>query len=378
MRVFFLFRSARGRLALCNLALPRGLFSWFSAIGTGLCTTAGFLCLAMALGPGAFSQGVTAPPHPTVDSKPTFVYNQFSPKDSLRLIAYGDMRFTSPSVTRGTNPKARQWLAEKIGEERPQALLLTGDMPFVGENKSDWDEYKKETQSWKTDGFPVFPTLGNHEMYHHWQLGVANYMENFPEVQGHRYYSALLGQVEIISLDMNLPTEWQSDQTRWFAAQLENVPSSVEFLMILYHIPWVADTQSQLIANVPSPGAVMLRNILESHLNRFRAKVIVFSGHIHNYERFERRGVEYVVTGGGGAEPYRILYRGRSDLYRDTGFPVFNYVTLEIKDHELHGVMWKVADPDAETLSAEQKDSFVIKAQAGFPAKSPGVKARKP
>ena len=148
--------------------------------------------------------------------------------------------------------------------------------------------------------------------------------------------------------------------------------------MILYHIPWVADTQSQLIANVPSPGAVMLRNILESHLNRFRAKVIVFSGHIHNYERFERRGVEYVVTGGGGAEPYRILYRGRSDLYRDTGFPVFNYVTLEIKDHELHGVMWKVADPDAETLSAEQKDSFVIKAQAGFPAKSPGVKARKP
>ena len=60
-----------------------------------------------------------------------------------------------------------------------------------------------------------------------------------------------------------------------------------------------------------------------------RAKVIVLSGHIHNYERFERDGVEYVTSGGGGAEPYPLIFRGSADLYRDTGFPVYHYLTLD-------------------------------------------------
>jgi len=311
---------------------------------------------------GAVPQSVT-PPQATVDPKPTFVYSQFAATDPLRLIAYGDMRFATPTLTHGTNPRVRKWLAEKVGAERPQALLLTGDMPYVGAAPNDWEVFQQETASWRTAGFPVFPTLGNHEVYFQVKAGVENYMRNFPGIEGHRFYSAVLGPVEVISMDMNLPGDWQSDQTRWFAAQLEHIPQTVEFVMILYHMPWVADTQSQFIANVPSPQGLALRNLLEAHLSRVRAKVIVFSGHIHNYERFERHGVEYVVTGGGGAQPYRLLYRGSHDLYRDTGFPVFNYVTLEVKDHHLHGVMWKVVDPDAETLTVEPKDSFDIQAR---------------
>jgi hypothetical protein len=32
----------------------------------------------------------------------------------------------------------------------------------------------------------------------------------------------------------------------------------------------------------------------------------VSAGHIHNYERLERDGVVYLVSGGGGAAPYEI------------------------------------------------------------------------
>ncbi len=184
-----------------------------------------------------------------VDSNPTFTLKQFAPDQPIRLIAYGDMRFTDPATTKGTNPKVRQWLAEKIGAERPQALLVTGDMPYTGELQADWDEYQKETTSWRTDGFPVFPTMGNHEVYHNPAKGIANYLANYPALQGHRYYSALLGPVEVLSLDMNQAVSARSPQGRWFAAQLDHVPPSVEFLMILYHCsPWVADTQSQMVA----------------------------------------------------------------------------------------------------------------------------------
>ena len=98
-----------------------------------------------------------------------------------------------------------------------------------------------------------------------------------------------------------------------------------------------------------------MRHLLEIHLHKMHAKVIVFNGHIHNYERFERNGVEYVTSGGGGAEPYPLLFRGSEDLYRDTAFPVYHYLTLDYRNRKLHAVMWKVKDPDAATLSVEKK-----------------------
>jgi hypothetical protein len=276
------------------------------------------------------------------------------------MVAYGDSRFTDPSVTTGTNPRVRKWLAERIAEEHPEVLLLTGDTPFTGAKAADWEDFQDETTGWRSEHILELPTTGNHESYGGKAQGIANYLKNFPEIAGHRYYSALLGNVEVVSLDCTSPTVSSSAQVRWFAAQLDHLPGQVEFLLILYHIPWMADRQSQFFANLPSKEALLLRGILEARLSHIRAKVVVFNGHIHNYERFERAGVEYVVTGGGGAEPYPLLLRGRADLYRDTGFPVYHYLTVEVSGHQLHAVMWKVKDPDAASLSVEAKDQFTL------------------
>ncbi len=310
--------------------------------------------------------------HPNRDNQPTLVLRRFVVGAPIRLIAYGDMRFTDPSVTSGTNPKIRKWLAEKIGAERPDALLLTGDMPYYGDRQADWDQFQRETASWRVGGFPVLPAIGNHEVYYDHAKGISNYFDNFPQIERHRYYSALLGSVEVLSLDMMEPAGPRSDQGRWYLAQLDHIPPSVEFLLILYHVPWVADTQSQLVASLPSKDALLLRSELEARLDHLHAKVLVFNGHIHNYERFERHGVEYLVTGGGGAVPYPILYRGSHDLYRDSGFPVYHYLTISIHDHQLHGAMWKVIDPEVpeSALNVEEKDSFIVLAHPASTAKA--------
>jgi hypothetical protein len=316
--------------------------------------------------------GAAPPQSGAPDAKPTFTLSQFAPGKPIHLVAYGDMRFTDLSVTTGTNPRVRRWLADQIGREHPEVLLLTGDMPYKGARVSDWMVFQAETASWRANHIVQLPTTGNHEIYDDPARGIANYLKNFPQIAGHRYYSALLGSVEVISLDCNLPAGKTSPQGRWFGEQLDHLPESVEFLFILYHVPWMADEQSQVFANLPSKEALSLRGILEAHLHALHAKVVVFNGHIHNYERFERNGVEYVVSGGGGAEPYPLLFRGSADLYRDSAFPVYHYLTLEVRDHRLHAVMWKVKDPAAAALSVEAKDEFTLTA----PERKPGSQPR--
>jgi hypothetical protein len=303
------------------------------------------------------------------------VFKQFEPGQPLHLVVYGDTRFTNPAVTGVTNPRVRQWLADQIGQQHPQAILLTGDTPFHGADPADWQEFQTETGSWRNAGALELPTLGNHEVLGG-PAGVPNYLRNFPQIAGHRYYSALLGSVEVISLDSTQPSGVSSGQGRWFAAQLDHLPGQVEFLMILSHIPWMADRQSEIFVGLPSKDALDLRQILEARLPKIRSRVIVFNGHIHNYERFERRNVEYVVTGGGGAVPYPVLFRGEGDLYRDTGFPVYHYLVVDVTNHKLHAVMWKVKDADARTLETEMKDEFTVDAKAFVPHPSTPRRSR--
>jgi acid phosphatase type 7 len=309
-----------------------------------------------------FINASAAPPE-KIDVNPTITIAKYAPGSPIHMVGYGDMRFTDPSVKIGTNPRVRKWLAERVGEENPEVLLLTGDMPYVGGNDADWQVFREETDSWREKRVLQLPTIGNHEVRGRFQKGIENYLENFPDIKGHRYYSVLMGSVEVISLDMTLPSGGTSVQATWFAAQLDHLPKQVEFLFILYHTPWVVDEQSKLFTNLPSKEALTLRHLLEIHLHKMHAKVIVLSGHIHNYERFERNGVEYVTSGGGGAEPYPLLFRGPQDLYRDTAFPVYHYLTFDYRSGKLHAVMWKVKDPEADTLSVEKKDEFTLVAE---------------
>ncbi len=319
----------------------------------------------------AASQSDTPKEPPKDATTPTLTFPQFKPGQPLHMVAYGDMRFTNPARTTGTNPRIRKWLVGRIAQEKPSVILLTGDMPYFGSRTADWDVYRTETAPWRSINALVLPTIGNHETYGGPAKGIANYMQAYPQLQGNRYYSAILGNVEVLSLDCTSLILPGRDQVVWFTNQLEHVPSQVDFLLILFHFPMVADWQSQVFARLPDKAGILMRDILEAHVPHLRAKVVVFSGHIHNYERFERNGVEYVVTGGGGAEPYPILFRGSQDLYTDKAFPVFHYLTVDVSNRTLHAVMWKVRDPDAATLSVEAKDQFTITAPPpSKPAKS--------
>ncbi|MGI8771367.1 MAG: metallophosphoesterase family protein [Acidobacteriaceae bacterium] len=316
------------------------------------------LCLLGLLSACALPLTGQTPSKPIDPVRPTFIVPDLKPDQPMRILVYGDMRFTNPFNTSDTSPRARQWLAAKVAEEHPDAVFMTGDVPFRGSNPADWAVFRREAQSWWTDKLRVYPTIGNHELIPHATTGLKNYYANFPQVGGHPFYSVLMGNVFLINLDSSQPMWPRGAQADWIRGQIDHTPPSADFVFIMLHIPLIADVQSEFIANIPSPEAVVLRRYLEARAAVAPQKFIVVNGHIHNYERFEMNGITHIITGGGGAAPYPVLLRGPDDKYRDTAFPVFNYVILTIEGKHADGKMYKIADPEAKEYQVEVKDTF--------------------
>ncbi len=281
----------------------------------------------------------------------------------LRVVVYGDMRFTDPRNTSDTWPLVRQWLAGKVAEEKPDLMLLTGDMPFRGGSPEDWKEYDRETAAWRAEHLLVYPTIGNHEVLPTERAGLANYFLAYPQIGNSRWYSVLAGNIYVIVLDS--ATFWSPGwpQREWLDGQLEHLPASVDFVFFLFHVPMVADLQTAFMLGIPSPGALEVRRYIEAQAARSHAKFVVFNGHIHNYERFEVNGVTHVITGGGGARPYPVFLRGDQDMYRAHTYPNFNYVILTLQGKHAAARMYRVADPETAKMRLELGDSFTLDAR---------------
>jgi hypothetical protein len=294
---------------------------------------------------------------------PTFTVSDLPAGQPLRIIVYGDMRFTEPSNTSDTAPGVRKWLAQKVGEEKPDVLLLTGDMPLHGSDLNDWKIYSQETAAWSQERLRIYPTIGNHEGLNDPRSGIRNYFAAYPQIENHNYYSVQLGNVYLITLDSSTLLYVGSAQRGWLDSQLAHIPASADFVFFLFHVPLVSDLQTAFMLGIPSPSTLDLRHELEAAAAASHAKFVIFNGHIHNYERFEINGITHVITGGGGARPYPIFIRGDQDLYRARTYPNFNYLVITLEGKHADAKMYRVVDPDAANRSVELKDSFTLDAK---------------
>jgi hypothetical protein len=306
---------------------------------------------------------------------PDFIRGNRDLSTPLRIVVYGDSRFTDTKETSATNPKVRRWLVEKIAEEKPDAVLLSGDVPWHGGDANDYDEYRMETKSWRDAHLFIFPALGNHEFAggSSEQQCLENWWKAFPELRGRRWYSVQLGDhVYILSLDSNSSLLPGSEQQDWIRAQLEHLPASVRFVFINLHHPPVVDVQPDGDASHNGrPNEHALAEFLAQAPVKSRVRFVVEAGHIHNYERFYQDGIVYIVSGGGGAQP-RPIVRAPVDLYQDPAFPNYHYIRFVEDGDRLAATMIRVADPDGASPLWEEKDHFEI--QAVVQSKPPSAK----
>ena len=260
---------------------------------------------------------------------------QVEAKSPLRFVVYGDTRFHDPKDTEAANPAARQALVYAIADAGPAFVCFTGDIVYNGFDANDWKEWESETSAWRDRKIEVFPALGNHDVHGDPKIALGNYFQHFPELKESRYYSVRSGDALILVLDSN-QEELTGAQGEWLGKQFDHVPSDVDFLFVMdHHPPYTSSSDSKLYGggHAARPAEQALAKFLEERQTRSHFRVVVFSGHVHNYERHEHGGVTYFVSGGGGAHAYPIE-RAKDDPYQSKDVN-YHYLLAHIDGKQL-------------------------------------------
>jgi 3',5'-cyclic AMP phosphodiesterase CpdA len=295
---------------------------------------------------------------PQSSGKTKFDITVQPPGDHFTFIGYGDTRFMEPTDTRHSNPTARVALVQQMAKDKPLFLAISGDIVYEGANAQEWLQFDRETKIWRDQKINIFPALGNHDVRGGEAAALANYFQRFPQLDSKRWYSVRCGNVELLVLD-STSEETEAQQSKWLDDNLSAVPDDIDFVVILLHHPPYTESTDHMLGggHEARKQEQALSHMIEAHQAKMRAKIVVLAGHVHNYERYLRGGVMYIVSGGGGATPY-LIKRKPDDFYTEPG-PTYNYCRFQVQSAHLKMEMFKYIDPKNFQL----KDSFELSAQ---------------
>jgi len=260
----------------------------------------------------------------------------------FRFVAYGDTRFTDPRDTEASNPAVRRTLVQAIADAHPAFISIGGDISYYGQSANDWKVFDEETAVWHAEKIPIFPALGNHDLREIQRFALKNYFARFPELKDCRYYSVRAANTMMLVLDSSLD-EMAGPQGEWVRQKLDSIPGDVDFVfLVLHHPPYTSSSDARKHGGGHSARSpeMMLAKMLEVRQQIMRARIVVFAGHVHNYERHEHGGVTYFVTGGGGAHAYPIE-RGPDDPFPDHNIN-YHYLLVEVDRGKLKVTMNRV------------------------------------
>jgi 3',5'-cyclic AMP phosphodiesterase CpdA len=247
------------------------------------------------------------------------------PKRALTFVVYGDTRNGGPVAAELTA------LAQK---QSPDLILYTGDIVPDGARDDAWAGFFADEHALLAD-VPLYPTLGNHEIFR--DPAAVHFRRFFALPDDGRdklYYHFRFGPAEFIVLDGNAPS---AAQTAWLGATLAAAERDrVAHVFVLVHQPPLSlgDHCGAALDEVD------WLTLFEQHHVR-----AVFAGHDHAYERMERRGIRYFVSGGGGAPVYgekscAVFDRAAKRAYR----PVHHLLRVRVEGPNVDVTALAVAD----------------------------------
>jgi predicted phosphodiesterase len=191
------------------------------------------------------------------------------------IVIYGDSR---------TNHDIHKKIVAAILKEKPIMVFHTGDLVFNGKMKSQWDNFHSIISPLlKIAKF--YPCYGNHELK-------SKLMADYYKLPNKgRWYSVDTLGIHFVVLDNYAKYGKKSKQYKWLNEDLKN--NNSKFTIVVMHKPPFTTTKHAAGSKKPRKKLVPL---FEDH------KVdVVFSGHVHAYEKSVSNNVLYITTGGGGA-----------------------------------------------------------------------------
>lgn len=292
-------------------------------------------------------------------------------KTPFHFVAYGDTRFHDPKDFEAANPPVRIALVQAIADANPAFICFTGDIVYNGFDTNDWEVWDSETSVWRAKKIPVYPVLGNHDLHGDEKRALGNYFQRFPDLKNSRYYSVRAANTLILAIDSSL-AEADGPQGQWIADKLDHVPADVDFVFVMdHHPPYTSSSDAKTHGGGHSARGTeqALAKVLEERQSHAPFRIVVFSGHVHNYERHEHGGVTYFVSGGGAAHAYPID-RDPDDPFQSKEIN-YHYLLVEVDHQQLKITMNRIELASGKPVWT-QPDSVMITVPAAAAAHTAG------
>ena len=210
-------------------------------------------------------------------------------------------------------------IVQAVLAESPDLVIGTGDLVGEGGSEADWRELSK-THAPLWSQLLYVPALGNHEL-----IGDPSgrfFRQLLPQAAA-RHYAVRFGYLQLLVLDGNRPGS--REQTQFLLTQLQKAEAdpTVRVKLVVIHQP-------PLSSGLHCGTASHMLDWMQL-FERFSVDAVL-TGHDHAYQRLERHGVPYFVSGGGGAKLYDQSPCGEPDepaLQRYES--VHHYVMIELR-----------------------------------------------
>jgi hypothetical protein len=235
----------------------------------------------------------------------------------LRFAVYGDVR---------SGHDIHAALNQALADEQPDLAILTGDLVDRGSDEGDWERFF-EIAGPLLRQLAIFPATGNHEYAKRGQ-GLTTFMQlfrwPFAPADDPPWYSFDVAGSHFVALDSN---EYkQPRQLSWLEHDLREARRRhVRAIFVYAH-------EGPASAGLHGDNAVCAHDYVPI-MERYHVSMF-FGGHDHDYERGRIGALDYVVSGGGGAElrPARCGVPGKKPCPPRTAIFVndHNYVMVEV------------------------------------------------
>ena len=278
----------------------------------------------------------------------------------LKIVVTGDVQFRSGWDYWSSGLKYRKPVIAGIASEKADIVLLNGDLVEKGASKDDWKLFDREMQPLLESTRLFVAAIGNHDLHGDKRDARENFFSRVKAANGRDYYAVRRDPVMLIILNSNAPLAPGSEQRTWLEHELAKVPQSVKYVITSMHHPMRTRSRERFLrrGHEALPEHKELGNWLESVAQQAHYRIIAFSGHVHNYERYDTNGVMFIVSGGAGGRPH-VLDREPQDAYTGKG-PTYHYCVIEADAAELH---FRMRRYDKDDKSWKDADSFTLRAK---------------
>ena len=230
--------------------------------------------------------GLHAAPKPNAAPRPKRAAQKPVAADKFTFVVYGDTR---------SDPTAHAAVIHEIVGLHPEFVLQSGDLVSDGRNPAQWAQFDTITQPLRDAHIAYYPARGNHDLGAIYPRYVPAGFDSGDTVNK-LYYAFTRHGCRFIMVDSMQPYDPGSRQYLWLESELARAGKTAADTFVMFHEgPFSVGPHGPTLA-------------AQKYLHPLFVKyhpTAVFCGHDHLYYRTKRDGVTYVVTGGGGAPPYR-------------------------------------------------------------------------